>query len=199
MSRHSLRSLVIPLHSDPFWGDFNNSLTSMGQGMRDMNRLFDDMTSHFQRLEPRLEPSSHSHHHPQHGFFDVGFPDALVQNPVVTDREGNRRLNYKFDLRQFKPEEIAIKSYDDNRIEVSAKHETNDSDHHVYREYRRVCTLPEGVDVKAVKSQLLPSGVLTLEAPLPAPAIEAAAKPPQQARNEPIPMEIQHQSAADKK
>lgn len=176
---------------DDDWGQFGHSLTNLEQRMREMDQVFGDMTNSYQRLLPREHSHRHNSSHAHR--CDVGFPDALVQNPVVTDKDGNRHLNFRFDVRQFKPEEISIKSFDDNRIEVSAKHETKDDDHYIYREYSRSCRLPEEVDLKTVKSQLNPDGVLCIEAPLP--AIEEAPKEKQvQARNEPIPMQIEHQA-----
>ena len=108
-------------------------------------------------------------------------------NPVVIDEQGNRQLSLKFDVRKFKPEEIKIRSFDGNKLEVSAKHEVKSDNHQIYREFRRVCTLPEGVNLESLKSFVHPAGVLSIEAPLPPEPSEEPMK------SDPIAIEIEHE------
>lgn len=44
-----------------------------------------------------------------------------IQNPFVTDAEGNRKLSLRFDVSKFNPEEVTVKTKD-NRLIVNAKH-----------------------------------------------------------------------------
>lgn len=45
----------------------------------------------------------------------------LVQNPFVTDAEGNRKFSLRFDVSKFNPDEVTVKTVDNNLI-VHAKH-----------------------------------------------------------------------------
>lgn len=162
--------------------------------MREMDRRFKDMNQQFQRISPQ---SSAYNLVPRQRSFEEGFPDSMVQSPVVADKEGKRYVSYKFDVHQFRPEEITVKTFDDSRVEVTAKHESTRDNHHVFREYRRTCTLPEGVKVMSLRSTLQPDGVLSLDAPLP------AEEPPKTKelvpRNAPVPIKISHQGTFERK
>jgi heat shock protein beta-1 len=105
----------------------------------------------------------------------------------MVDEQGNRHLSLKFDVRKFKPEEIKIRSFDENKLEVSAKHEVKSDNHQIYREFRRVCTLPEGVTLESLESHVHPDGILSIEAPLPPEAAEEIAK------KEPVRIAIEHE------
>ena len=56
-------------------------------------------------------------------------------------------------------------------IQVHAKHEENTDGNSVFREYNREFLLPSGTDPESIKSSLSKDGILTVEAPLPQPAI----------------------------
>lgn len=59
----------------------------------------------------------------------------------------------------------------DNKLLVHAKHEEKEGGKSVYREYNREFLLPSGTDPETIKSSLSRDGILTVEAPLPQPAI----------------------------
>jgi HSP20 family molecular chaperone IbpA len=59
----------------------------------------------------------------------------------------------------------------DNKLLVHAKHEEKGEGKSVYREYNREFLLPQGTDPESIKSSLSKDGILTVEAPLPQPAI----------------------------
>jgi HSP20 family molecular chaperone IbpA len=128
------------------------------------------------------------------GSWDFGFPDTDVQDPVITTKEGKRMLNLRYDVRQFRPEEITVKTMD-NRLEVKAKHESGDERHKVYREYHRVFTLPEGVEPETLSSTFSPEGILSIEAPMPEPV--PAIKELPKALDEPVAIPIQHMKSVE--
>ncbi|XP_050033684.1 heat shock protein beta-1 isoform X1 [Dermacentor andersoni] len=97
-----------------------------------------------------------------------------MNSPLIQDAEdGTKQLKLRFDVSQYAPEEIVVKTID-NRLQVHAKHEEKSENRSVYREYNREFLLPKGTNPEHIKSQLSKDGVLTIEAPLP--ALEAANK-----------------------
>ncbi|PVD21513.1 hypothetical protein C0Q70_17311 [Pomacea canaliculata] len=91
----------------------------------------------------------------------------LLDNPVVRDSQGRPQFRLQFDLRQFKPEEVTVRTIGQQLI-VQARHEEAGPDKKVHREYCRQCTLPGDVTPEALVSRLSRSGILTIHAPLPA-------------------------------
>ena len=92
------------------------------------------------------------------------------ENPYVTDESGNRRLQVRFDMQAYKPEEITVKTVD-NKLVVQAKHVEEGPGRRNCSEFTRVLGLPEGMDLKQLKSKLTKEGVLQIDGPAP-PAIE---------------------------
>ncbi|XP_033904608.3 heat shock protein beta-1-like [Acipenser ruthenus] len=78
------------------------------------------------------------------------------------------------DVSHFSPEEIVVKTKD-GAVEITGKHEERKDEHgYISRCFTRKYTLPSGCDGSQVASTLSPDGVLTVETPLPKPAIQAA-------------------------
>lgn len=75
-------------------------------------------------------------------------------------------LKLRFDVSQYAPEEIVVKTVD-QKLLVHAKHEEKSDTKSVYREYNREFLLPKGVNPESIKSSLSKDGVLTVDAPLP--------------------------------
>lgn len=91
-----------------------------------------------------------------------------MNSPLIQDAEdGSKQLKLRFDVSQYAPEEIVVKTID-NRLQVHAKHEEKSENRSVYREYNREFLLPKGTNPEQIKSSLSKDGVLTIEAPLPA-------------------------------
>lgn len=90
-----------------------------------------------------------------------------MDNPIREDHDGARKFHLQFDVRQFKPEEIAVKT-NGNQLTVQAKHEEKDSGKNVLREYCRQYVIPREVNPEHLISKLSSEGMLTIEAPLPA-------------------------------
>ncbi|KAI4459545.1 heat shock protein hsp-12.2-related [Holotrichia oblita] len=90
-----------------------------------------------------------------------------LNSPLVQDDGNNKCLKLRFDVSQYSPEEIVVKTVD-NKLLVHAKHEEKTESKSVYREYNREFLLPKGTNPEHIKSSLSKDGVLTVEAPLPA-------------------------------
>jgi len=97
-----------------------------------------------------------------------GLDSPLIQEDAANT--GQKELKLRFDVSQYTPEEIMVKTVD-NKLLVHAKHEENADGNSVFREYNREFLLPSGTDPEAIKSSLSKDGILTVEAPLPQPAI----------------------------
>ncbi|XP_054712593.1 alpha-crystallin B chain-like [Uloborus diversus] len=94
-------------------------------------------------------------------------------SPLITQNGdgGEKSLKLRFDVSDYAPEEILVKTID-NKLKVSAKHEEKSPHKTVYREYNREFLLPAGTDPELIRSALSKDGLLTVEAPLP-PALQA--------------------------
>jgi HSP20 family molecular chaperone IbpA len=90
-----------------------------------------------------------------------------LNSPLIQDEGDNKMLKLRFDVSQYTPEEIVVKTVD-NKLLVHAKHEEKSESKSVYREYNREFLLPKGTNPESIKSSLSKDGVLTVEAPLPA-------------------------------
>lgn len=90
-----------------------------------------------------------------------------INSPLVQDSDDGKVLKLRFDVTQYAPEEIVVKTID-NRLQVHAKHEEKSDSRSVYREYNREFLLPKGTNPELIRSSLSKDGVLTVEAPLPA-------------------------------
>lgn len=71
----------------------------------------------------------------------------------------------QMDTSNYQPDEITVKVVND-KLSVSAKHETKTDDVYEYHEMSRSFTLPDGVDPDTVVSRLNKNGQLTIEAPM---------------------------------
>jgi len=103
-----------------------------------------------------------------HSAWLQGLHSPLIQEDPAT--AGQKELKLRFDVSQFTPEEIMVKTVD-NKLLVHAKHEETGTGKSVYREYNREFLLPQGTNPELIKSSLSKDGVLTVEAPLPTPAL----------------------------
>lgn len=90
-----------------------------------------------------------------------------LNSPLIENEGDDKQLKLRFDVSQYAPEEILVKTVD-NKLLVHAKHEEKSENRSVYREYNREFLLPKGTNPEAIKSSLSKDGVLTVEAPLPA-------------------------------
>ncbi len=70
-----------------------------------------------------------------------------------------------FDVSQFNPDEISVRTQD-NKLIVYAKHEEVDKGRNVSREFSRQIDVPKYVDPNTLKSILGKDGILVIEAPV---------------------------------
>lgn len=90
-----------------------------------------------------------------------------LENPIQTYPDGSRKFHLEFDMRQFKPEEIQVRTAG-NTLSVSARHEEKDTGKSVFREYNRSYVIPKEVSPDRLSSKLGGDGRLTIECHLPA-------------------------------
>ncbi|XP_055615130.1 heat shock protein beta-1, partial [Toxorhynchites rutilus septentrionalis] len=95
-----------------------------------------------------------------------------INSPLIQEDGDNKVLKLRFDVSQYAPEEIVVKTVD-NKLLVHAKHEEKSDTKSVYREYNREFLLPKGCNPELIKSSLSKDGVLTVDAPLPPQALTA--------------------------
>jgi len=94
-----------------------------------------------------------------------------INSPLIQEDGDNKVLKLRFDVSQYTPEEIVVKTVD-NKLMVHAKHEEKTDTKSVYREYNREFLLPKNVNPETIRSSLSKDGVLTVDAPLPLGAAE---------------------------
>ncbi|XP_063059620.1 heat shock protein beta-1 [Engraulis encrasicolus] len=89
-------------------------------------------------------------------------------------KQSGESWKVSLDVNHFAPEEIVVKTKD-GVVEITGKHEERRDEHgYISRCFTRKYTLPPGADMEKVCSSLSPEGVLTVEAPLPKPAIQGS-------------------------
>lgn len=128
---------------------------------REMRRMNDEMS----RMMENMQKSAPA---PLQNVDDWRLTENFrMENPIHTYADGTRKFHLEFDMRQFKPEEIQVKT-SGNTLTVSAKHDEKDPNKSVFREYNRSYVIPKDVAPERLTSKLSTGGVLTIEAPLPA-------------------------------
>ncbi|XP_053214747.1 heat shock protein beta-1-like [Panonychus citri] len=89
----------------------------------------------------------------------------LDDSSLVHDTPDGKIVRLRYDVSQYVPEEIVVKTID-RRLKVHAVHEENTENRKVFREFNREFLLPEGVNPEQIRSTLSTDGILTVEAPL---------------------------------
>ncbi|XP_017758934.1 PREDICTED: heat shock protein beta-1 isoform X2 [Eufriesea mexicana] len=130
----------------------------------EMTRFRSELTNHESSFFKSV--SSTEGNAPMNAQQDSAWLDGL-NSPLIMDEGDRKMLKLRFDVSQYAPEEIVVKSVD-NKLLVYAKHEEKTESKSVYREYNREFLLPKGTNPESIKSSLSKDGVLTVEAPLPA-------------------------------
>lgn len=91
---------------------------------------------------------------------------ANPSSPLIQERgDGGKDLKLRFDVSEYAPEELEVKTVD-QKLLVHAKHEETAPGRQVYREFKKEFLLPKDVDPEALKSSLSTDGILTVDAPL---------------------------------
>ena len=86
-------------------------------------------------------------------------------------KEGDKRFRVSFDVSQFRPDEISVRTQEQKLI-VYAKHEETSDGKSMSREFSRNVDIPKHVDSQKLQCTLSNDGILQIEAPVPAPAYE---------------------------
>jgi len=135
----------------------------------EMHRMEDEMNNFRSQLLQRQDNFfNKSSNATSAGNVLEGLNSPLIQD----DGADGKSLKLRFDVSQYAPEEIVLKTVD-NKLLVHAKHEEKTETKSVYREYNREFLLPTGVNPELIRSSLSKDGVLTVEAPLPQAALPA--------------------------
>ena len=155
---------------------FSNDLLSLANVM-DVDRSLESMDSEMKKLRHNVEKNTINN--PLQLVNQIQRPGSFAEhrtmlNPVVIDQKGNRHLRLKFDVRNFKPEEVEVTLDSGKRsVIVEAKHEETDknTNHSVKRHYWRSFYLPESMVDDVSKLELkstMEKGTLSVETQLPA-------------------------------
>lgn len=151
--------LHIPVHRDEMnfqdrqvksWQDTE---TKMEQQKKEWDDEFDRLRSDFFTLKP-VDKIRNS-------------PERLDQlkTNYETDPFGNQKFMVRFDVSEFRPEEIQVRTQD-GKISVSAKQLQKSSTSSVSKEYNRNIDIPSNVDEDKLQCVLSKDGILTVEGPL---------------------------------
>jgi len=179
----SLISWSVP-RNPAIWGRDIDPFFGLSDILGDYDRQMRNLTREFSRLENQFLGGQEE--------FPLGLTSMVDRNeivPRIVDDQGKKVAQYNFDIKGFRPDDVNIKTTQDGRLVVSAKHEEQDENHVAIREFKRIVTLPEGVMLEDMKSRLRTDGVLTISAPLSQPALEQ-----QQQQLKEIPIEHGHKA-----
>ncbi|XP_060534605.1 protein lethal(2)essential for life-like [Cylas formicarius] len=137
--------------------------------VRDMMRPLRMMENQMRMIEDELfRPSSAIWaNRPRYA---LKYPDQSSDLAVTQDKQ---KFQVRLDVENFKPDEIKVKTVNDNVIEIEAKHEEKKDDHgFISRHFVRRFVLPKGHNLKEVVSSLSEDGILTVTAPKQNPEIQ---------------------------
>jgi len=145
--------------------------TSLSILENDFANVRDRFDRHMREIEQEMENMQRWHSSAERDFAR-GLPSQTktffgVDSPLVQETSNGREMKLRFDVSDYKPEEIIVKTVD-NRLKVTAKHEEKSETRNVFREYKREFVLPKGISPERITSSLSRDGVLTITAPLPA-------------------------------
>ncbi|XP_076471346.1 small heat shock protein p36-like [Babylonia areolata] len=129
---------------------------------------FDKMRQDFFVLKPSEKqvpaPPTSSPHFPN--------MDSAVKAAFDVDSQGRQIFRVRFDVSEFKPEEVSVK-VQDNKLIVNARHQEKTAQSSVSREYSRQVDIPGGVDQDTLNCLLSKDGILTVEGPVMQPQLLA--------------------------
>lgn len=136
------------------WEDME---TKMEKRKREWSDDFDKMRDEFFTLKPGLADRRAS----TIGLDKIG----ALRTVYETEASGQQRFKVRFDVSEFKPDEIQVK-VQDNKVIVYAKHEERNNAQTVSREYSRQVDIPPNVDQEKLQCVLSRDGILTVDGPV---------------------------------
>lgn len=122
------------------------------------NQDFDKMRDEFFRLKPGMPEDRRAS---TIGLDKIGSLRTVYEE----DTEGHQRFKVRFDVSEFRPDEIQVK-VQDNKVIVYAKHEERNMQTTVSREYSRQVDIPPNVDQEKLQCLLSRDGILTVDGPV---------------------------------
>lgn len=126
----------------------------LGINQRDLHHLL-SLPTEFRQMEQRNRDLQHR------------AQGSFTSAPTV----GKDGFQVCIDVQQFSPNEISVKTVEDQVI-VEGKHEERQDEHgYISRQFTRRYMLPKGYDANSITSTLSSDGVLTVKAPLPQKAL----------------------------
>lgn len=136
------------------WEDME---TKMERRKREWNEDFDKMRDEFFTLKPGLADRRAS---------TIGVDKlGALRTVYETESDGQQRFKVRFDVSEFKPDEIQVK-VQDSKVVVYAKHEERNNTQSVSREYSRQVDIPGNVDQEKLNCVLSRDGILTVDGPV---------------------------------
>jgi len=133
------------------WGEME---TRMQERRKQWEDEFERMRSDFFTLKPSEKPQAMAS-------VDL---DTGIKSMFETEADGSQKFKVRFDVSEFKPEEIQVKVHE-NRLLVNAKHEEKSSQTSVSREYSRQVDIPSNVDQDKMQCVMSKDGILSVDAP----------------------------------
>lgn len=129
-----------------------------------MDAALNKMMSEMSAIEPR-------EFHPEAEFTEVGALDFL-KDAYEVGKDGKLHFKVYFNAKNFKPEEITIRT-DKNRLIVEAQKSASQRGAVMSESVGRSIPIPPSVDRKQLSSTLTSDGVLVVEAPVDEPNYKA--------------------------
>lgn len=152
---------------------FDSEMRKMEEEMSKFrSELMNRESNFFETTSSTTTSNAASALRPQTGSSSSSTQVQDINSPLIQEDGDNKVLKLRFDVSQYAPEEIVVKTVD-NKLLVHAKHEEKSDTKSVYREYNREFLLPKGCNPEMIKSSLSKDGVLTVDAPLPPQALTA--------------------------
>lgn len=163
-----------PLSSSQMWTSFDNEIARINNEMRRTFERnlesfwpkFDDLrfTDMSKSMADEISKMKESLALPSVDNWRL-MENFRMDNPIIEDASGQRKFYLEYDMSQFKPEEIIVKT-SGHQLSVQAKHEEKDENRSSRREYARSYLLPPEVNPEMLSSRLSDGGKLTIEANL---------------------------------
>ncbi|PVD34023.1 hypothetical protein C0Q70_05285 [Pomacea canaliculata] len=156
----------IPVHKDSLsfqdrqikqWGNVEEK---MEQRRKQWDDEFERMRQEFFVLKPSEKQAS------TNSLANV----SSLKTAFETDSSGRQMFRVRFDVSEFRPEEVQVK-VQENKLIVNARHEEKTAQTSVSREYSRQVDIPNNVNQDHMTCVLSKDGILTIEGPAATPAL----------------------------
>uniref|UniRef100_A0A7I5ECD5 SHSP domain-containing protein n=1 Tax=Haemonchus contortus TaxID=6289 RepID=A0A7I5ECD5_HAECO len=121
---------------------------------RSFNRMMHDYMREFDRLEKSLYPY----------WRDADHSVLHVANETQKVVDDDQKFAVAVDVSQFHPEELKV-HLEGRELTIEGKQQHKSDNSFMERSFTRKWTLPENVDLEAIRTQLNDSGHLSVEAP----------------------------------